>query len=150
MNFLDDFIHEPKKLEIEEIEEKPKVGLFDFLTAVTFSKVDLLVDEDAEKAYSPYMMNQGLSFSLDTILLANEMNKYPDCPKDRHFDFMKYSIRKGKRYSKWVKPVKNEWLETIEEYYKCSTRVARQYFPLLSLEELEEMKQKLSKGGKRA
>jgi len=48
---------------------------FDYLNSINYSKQDLMVDDDTEKAYNAFLVNRGLSYFQDTVLLANEMNK---------------------------------------------------------------------------
>ena len=47
---------------------------FDYLNAINSTKKNIMVDEVTEKAYSPFLINRGLSYFSDTILFANEMN----------------------------------------------------------------------------
>lgn len=146
--FDDEDFHTPKTLEVEEIEDEKQLNLFDFLNALTFSKKNLLTTDEAERLYSPYVINMGLMNSMDTILLANEMNRYPNCPKIQHYDFLLNIIRKGKRYDKWAKTTNNPNLDIIKEFYNVSTRVAKQYISLVNNDDIEVIKKKLFKGGR--
>ena len=47
---------------------------FEYVKAVNHSKQDIMVDDIAEKAYSAFLVNRALSYHMDTILLANEIN----------------------------------------------------------------------------
>ena len=47
---------------------------FEFLNSINMTKKDIMVDDIAEKAYLPYMVNRSLSYFNDTVLMANEMN----------------------------------------------------------------------------
>ena len=49
---------------------------FDYLNAINYTKKDIMVDDIAEKQYNPFMVNRGLSYFQDTVLMANEMNQY--------------------------------------------------------------------------
>ena len=53
---------------------------FDYLNSINTTKDDIMVDDIAEKKYSSYMVNRGLSYFNDTILLANEMNYRHNIP----------------------------------------------------------------------
>ena len=57
--------------------------LKDWLNSINFTK-DNLVEEDPNviKDYPPYIINRCLSGHLDSIMFANEMNKYPNLDKD--------------------------------------------------------------------
>ena len=48
---------------------------FAYIKAINETKEDLMVDELAEKKYSGFIVNRGLSFFMDTIFQVNEMNQ---------------------------------------------------------------------------
>ena len=49
---------------------------FDYVNAINYSKKDIMVTRDDEKVYVPFMVNRSRSYFSDTLLLANEMNKF--------------------------------------------------------------------------
>ena len=49
---------------------------FEYLKAINESKKDIMVDDIAEKEYNAFIINRGLSYFQDTILYANEMNRF--------------------------------------------------------------------------
>jgi hypothetical protein len=123
-----------------------KKNPFDFVTSISYTKQDLLQDHP-ESDYNPFLVNKSLSYHLDTSLYANEMNLYPDLPKKMQYDYLRLSIRKGKRFAKWHKPEIIEDIKIIQEYYKCNQERAKGYFKLLNKEQIEEIKQSFFKGG---
>lgn len=122
---------------------------FEFLTAINDTKKNLIVDDITEKAYNPFMVNRGLSYFSDTVLFANEMNLVPGLDKKLQFDFHINTIRKRKRFSKWLKAETESDLEVVKEYYGYSNEKARQALTLLSPEQTEKIRIKVSKGGRR-
>lgn len=125
-------------------------GLFDFVGDINYGKKNLLrLDPSLISDYKPFMVNRALSFSADTILYANEMNKNPELSKQMQYDFYIQSIRKAKRYNKWIKQAKDKDLEAIQEYFECSYQKAVNILKLLSDADLKEIKQLLNKGGKK-
>lgn len=126
-----------------------KLSPFDYLNSINTTKVDIMVDEEAEKKYGAFMVNRGLSYFQDTIFAANEMNKYHQLDSRLQFDFLINIVRKRKRFSKWFKPEESSLIEVVKEYYGYSNEKARQVLTLLSDEQLEKLKQKVSKGGRR-
>ena len=124
---------------------------FDFMTAASFSKEDLIGSNEnpdiIEKAYSAYMVNRGFSNFQDTILHANEMNQRPDLFGAAQFDYYRAVLRKRKRFSKWTKSAKDKDLDALQEVYQCSRTVAKQYFNALSKEDLKTVRAKLITGG---
>lgn len=122
---------------------------FDFLNAINSTKENLFLDPQAHKDYEPWMVNKGLSYFSDTILYANEINKYYSIPKDWQFSFYLNNIPKKKRYSKWAKKdAKTEPVKLVMEYYGYSIEKAKQALSVLSQEQLAMIEEKVYKGGK--
>jgi hypothetical protein len=122
---------------------------FEYLNAINSSKKNIMVDDITEKGYNSFMVNRGLSYFPDTSLLANEMNRCHHIDSRLQFDFLINTVRKQKRFSKWVKPDDIEALEAVKEYYGYSNEKARQALTVLSKQQLIELKTKVYKGGKR-
>lgn len=122
---------------------------FVYVNEITNGKKNIMVDDIAEKAYNPFMVNRGLSYFHDTVLMANEMNRYHHIDKRLQFDFLINIVRKKKRFSKWLKPEENSEIEVIKEYYSYSNEKAKQIHSLLSADQINELKKKVYRGGKR-
>ena len=124
---------------------------FDFLNAINHTKEDVIKDSNnpelAEKLYSPYMVNRGLSFFIDTIYLINEMNRRHHLPNAMQFDFLINIVRKKKRYSKWFKAQPDEDVEAVMDYYGYSLSKARQVVGLLTQDQITLIKKSQHKGG---
>lgn len=122
---------------------------FDFLNAINDTKKQLIVDDLTEKQYNAFMVNRGLSYFHDTVLLANEMNRYHHLDNKPQFDFLINTVRKKKRFSKWLKPDEAAAIEVVKEYYGYSNEKARQALTLLSEQQLNELKKRTYKGGRK-
>lgn len=122
---------------------------FDYVNAINYSKKDIMVTRDDEKAYNGFMVNRSLSYFSDTVVIANEMNKYHHLDSRLQFSFLINIIRKRKRFSKWVKPELENDLESVKEYYGYSNEKARQIMPLLSPSQLQTIREKVNKGGRK-
>ena len=122
---------------------------FEYANAINYTKKNIMVDDLAEEAYLPYMINRQLSYFPDTVLAANEMNRNHHLDNRLQFDFFINIIRKRKRFSKWFKPEQISDLENIKQYYGYSNDKARQVLPLLSTEQINELKNKVAKGGRK-
>jgi len=124
---------------------------FDYINAINDTKQDIITDSDnpelAEKLYPPYLVNRGLSFFVDTVYLANEMNRYHQLDNKMQFDFLINIVRKKKRYSKWFKPQPDEDVEAVMEYYGYSLDKARQVVGLLTQDQITQIKKSHYKGG---
>jgi hypothetical protein len=124
---------------------------FDYVNAVSDSKKNLMVgtenDELAEKGYNPYLTNKSLSYHVDAILYANEMNHYASLDNKLQFDYYFHGLPKKKRFSKWVKKNEDESLELVSEWYGCSYSKATEILKIINKSTLDLIKQKLQKGG---
>ena len=124
-------------------------NLSDYLNSINQTKKSVIVDEQSEKAYPPYIVNKCLSAFHDTVLFANEMNMYPHLDKKMQYDFFINSINPRKRFSPWAKKSQVEYLDAIKEYYGYNDDKALQALRILSKDQLEHIKKLVDKGGKR-
>jgi hypothetical protein len=122
---------------------------FDYTNAINQTKKDIMVDDLEEKSYSAFMVNRSLSYFPDTVLFANEMNRHHHLDNKLQFHFLLNTIRKGKRFSKWAKAILPEDLEVVKEYYGYSNEKAKVAMTLLDNEQINELKLRVYKGGKR-
>ncbi len=130
-----------------EVKER-KSYLFDFLNSISFNK-DNLLDSLEEKEYNAYMINRYLSFEPDTLMYAQEMNQRYYLPQMIQFDFLRFGIRKKKRFFKYIKKEKEENINIVKEYYGYSNKTAREALEILSEDELAYMQSRMEKGGKK-
>ena len=124
--------------------------LKDWLNSINFNKENLIKeDPDIVKQYPPFIVNKCLAGHIDTILFANEMNKYHHLDKDMQYSFLLNSLRKRKRFSPWLRKDKIEDLECVKSYYGYSNEKAQQALKILTPEQLNYIKKKLDLGGKK-
>ena len=123
--------------------------LKDWLNSINQTKKNL-IDEDPsiEKEYPPYIINRCFSGHIDTLMFANEMNKYNFLPKKLQYDFFINIVRPKKRFSPWLRKEKIDTLELVKKYYHYNDEKARSALKLLSEEQLEFIKQRMKTGGK--
>jgi hypothetical protein len=126
---------------------KKTLSPFDFLQSINVTKTDVL--QGNEKGYVPFVVNRSLSYFNDTILLANEMNRYHHLDEKLQYHFLLNIVRKRKRFSKWVKPEVENDIEVVKEYYGYSNDKARQVLSLLSPEQITTIRNKVNKGGRK-
>ena len=103
-------------------------------------------DELAEKDYVPFLTNKSLSYFTDTLLYANEMNRYHFLDKRLQYEFYLNSIRKKKRFAKWAKAEDNNDVMMVQEYYKFSPQKAKAALRVLSPKQLDIIKHKMENG----
>ena len=119
---------------------------FDYVNSINHTKKDVMEDE---KTYNGFMVNRSLSYFSDTVILANEMNRYHHLDSRLQYQFLINMVRKRKRFSKWVKPELENDLESVKEYYGYSNEKARQVLPLLSPSQIQTIREKVNKGGRK-
>ena len=122
---------------------------FTFLNEINYGKNDIMVDDVVEKQYVPFMVNRSLSYFNDTVLMANEMNIHHHLDNRLQFDFLINIVRKRKRFSKWFKPETKSDVEVVKSYYGYSNEKAYQALTLLTNSQIEELKKKVNKGGRK-
>jgi hypothetical protein len=128
-----------------------KLSPFDYIKSINEKTGNMMeISPDAERDYVPFVVNRGLSFSPDTILYANEMNCMPMTDRRMQYDYLYHSIRKRKRYDKWVKPeeVNEDILQAVMVAYKVGRKRAIEYIRLLPKERLDALL--ASRGGTNA
>ena len=121
---------------------------FDFVNSITFTKKDIMVDDISEKEYAPYITNRTLSYHQDCILYANEMNRRHHLNSRLQFHYFLNTLRKRKRFAKWAKPNVLDDMKVIQEYYGVSKSKAEDYMKLLSEKDIEELINRMKKGGR--
>jgi hypothetical protein len=98
--------------------------------------------------YNPYITNIALSHSIDTIMLANEMNRLPSLPSESQFDFLNGSVRRAKRYGKWHKPQPIPHLEAVMKYYGYSKQKAIEALKVLTQDNIRDILREQDPGGR--
>ena len=123
--------------------------LKDWLNSINQTKKNL-IDEDPslEKEYNPYIINRIYSGHLDSVMFANEMNKYSFLDKRIQYDFYLNSLRSKKRFSPWLRKDKIKDLDYVKRYYGYSNEKAQQALKILTKEQLNFIKLKFETGGK--
>ena len=124
--------------------------LKDWLNSINFNKNNLIEENpEAISSYPPYIVNRCLSGHLDTVLFANEMNKYSNLDKDMQYSFFLYTLRKRKRFSPWLKKEQVDDLDLVKKHYGYSNEKAKVAVSLLTKTQLEYIRNKHDMGGKR-
>ena len=124
--------------------------LKDWLNSINFNKNNLIEeDPEAISSYPPYIVNRCLSGHLDTVLFANEMNKYSNLDKDMQYSFFLYTLRKRKRFSPWLKKEQVDDLDLVKKHYGYSNEKAKVAVSLLTKTQIENIRDKHDMGGKR-
>ena len=117
----------------------------EIIPSILQTKKDIL---EEEKDYKPYLVNRSLSYHLDCILYANEMNMKSNLSGKLQYQYFLNSIRPMKRkFQPWQKQEVVKNLECVKEYFGYSNEKAKEALRILTDEQIALIKEKLDKGG---
>jgi hypothetical protein len=119
---------------------------FQYLDSINEKKDDLMTDMNEFK-YNAYLINHFLSGTIDSLFQANEMNCKPFLDKRLQYDYLRTSIRNGRRRSKWLKKEQVEDLKLIQQFFKCNNIRAKEALDILTGDQIEEIKRLMDPGG---
>ena len=123
---------------------------FDYVNQILQGKKQLIVDDVTESEYVPFLVNRSLSYQIDCVSYANEMNRRSFIDKKLQNDFLLNTIRSKKRpFVKWAKSDKSEDIQCIKTVYGFSDTKALEALRLLTDEHIQELKEKTGIGGLR-
>jgi hypothetical protein len=121
--------------------------LKDILNAINNTKDYTLITSENSSEYLPFVVNRCMSYYPETILIANQVNQYGLLPNELQFKYYVNTVSRKKRYAPWLKYKVSDDVNTIKEYYGCSTKKAKELVKHTNKEMIIEMKQSLDKGG---
>lgn len=120
------------------------------IPSILEKKVDYLQTEDDEKAYKgdAFLVNKALSYHIDCILYANQMNMNPHLDGKLQYQYYLNTIRPMKRkFQPWQKVQKNSDLDAVKEYFGFNNVKAKEALRILNSEQITLIKEKTNKGG---
>lgn len=120
----------------------------EIVPSILQTKVNYLRDDIDLKEYTPFMVNRALSYHMDCVLYANEMNKHHSIDKDMQYQYLLNSIRAVKRkFQPWQKSNTDKDLECIKEYFGYSNQKAKEALHILTKDQISDIKSHLDVGG---
>jgi hypothetical protein len=120
----------------------------EILPSILQTKKPVLHDDMDYKTYPPYMVNRALSYHMDCVLYANEMNLNPEIDKDLQYYYLLNTVRPMKRkFQPWQKAEVNKDLESIKAFFGYSDQKAKDALKILTDEQIAEIKIRTDKGG---
>lgn len=103
---------------------------------------------DEEKDYKPFLVNRSLSYHMDCIMYANQMNLNSNLDPKLQYQYLLNTVRPMKRrFEKWQKSASVKDLECVKEYFGYSNEKAKEALRILTDEQITLLKEKLEKGG---
>lgn len=117
----------------------------EIIPSILQTKKDVL---ETEKDYVPFIVNRSLSYHMDCILYANQMNMNHRLPLKLQYQYLLNTVRPMKRkYAQWQKASVVKDMECVKEYFGYSNEKAKEALRILSNEQITLIKEKLEKGG---
>ena len=102
--------------------------------------------EDEQKKFSPFIINRWLSMDEEFVEVVNYFQKYAIGTLEPREVYKWYCniLPKGKRFNKYIKGKRDkkydkELLDLIRNHFECSKLQTKEYFELISKEELKEI-----------
>jgi len=118
------------------------------IPSILQTKKNVFESEVDYKDYNKFVVNRALSFHMDCILYANEMNLYPDLDSDMQYQYLLNTIRSMKRkFQPWQKAEVLKDIGCVKEYFGYSNEKAKEALRILSDEQLEQIRKHTDKGG---
>ena len=123
----------PQKLEVAEGKTPSATTPWLFISALQQSSNSLYAD-DTSSAYNPWITNIAMSYHIDCLSAAQDVNQMYMLPKQMQHDYYLHAVPKRKRpFKPWLKDDNKlrdmfEWLANAN---KCSIRTIEQYWQLL-------------------
>jgi hypothetical protein len=120
----------------------------EIVPSILQTKVNYLRDDVDLKEYSPFMVNRALSYHMDCVLYANEMNKHHSIDKDMQYQYLLNTIRPMKRkFQPWQKSEKEKDIDCVKTYFSYSNQKAKDALRVLSKEQISQIKELVDIGG---
>lgn len=117
--------------------------LFDYLKALTEKNEFLnFDDEEIKKGYNCFLINRFVSMAEVFTQVVNEINRFPDIPKETHFRYLFSILPKRKQFFKYIKK-KKDLSQTekiiIANHFEVGLTDAERYINILSEKEIKEI-----------
>ena len=120
----------------------------EIIPSILQTKKNVFTDEREYKDYKPYMVNRALSFHMDCVLYANEMNLHPSLDEDMQYQYLLNTIRPMKRkFQPWQRQEVLKDLECVKQYFGYSDEKAKDALRILTDDNLAEIKARTNIGG---
>lgn len=120
----------------------------EIVPAILQTKKNPFRDELDLKDYNAFVVNRALSYHMDCVLYANEMNKNPDLSPDLQFQYLLNTIRSMKRkFEPWQKSSTDKNLGYIKTYFGYSNEKAKEALRILNDEQIAEIIKRTDTGG---
>ena len=120
----------------------------EIVPSILQTKKSVFQDDYDYKDYKPFMVNRALSYHMDCVGYANEMNVHSGLDSDMQYQYLLNTIRPMKRkFQPWQKSEVDRDIESVKLYFGFSNAKAKEALRILNDEQIAEIKAKTNKGG---
>jgi hypothetical protein len=120
----------------------------EIIPSILQTKKNVINDDIDLKDYVPFVVNRALSYHMDCVLYANQVNLNNHIDKDLQYQYLLNTIRSMKRkFQPWQKSEADKNLECVKVYFGYSNQKAKEALRILTDEQIAEIKRKTDKGG---
>jgi hypothetical protein len=120
----------------------------EIIPSILQTKKSVIHDDIDTKDYTPFVVNRALSYHMDCVLYANEMNLHPEIEKDLQYQYLLNTIRPMKRkFQPWQKSEVDKNIEYVKIFFGYSNQKAKEALRILNDEQIAEIKRRTDKGG---
>ena len=120
----------------------------EIIPSILQTKKSVIRDEIDAKDYVPFVVNRALSYHMDCVLYANQINLHPHLDKDLQYSYFLNTIRSMKRkFQPWQKSETDKNIECVKQYFGYSNAKAKEALRILNDDQIAEIKRKTDKGG---
>lgn len=113
--------------------------LGDILNSISYSKNDLSQDEEFEKNYIPYVINEIMSRHVDCIMYVDSIGRYPELSKKAQYLYYLHGLSPRKRFEKFDKPPKDPRIESVKRFFNISDIKAEEAMRILTEKQIQEI-----------
>jgi len=120
----------------------------EIIPSILQTKKSVINDEIDVKDYKPFLVNRALSYHMDCVLYANQMNLLPNLDKDLQYVYFLNTIRSMKRkFQPWQKSETDKNIDAVKTYFGYSNEKAKEALQILTDEQIADIIIKTTKGG---
>jgi hypothetical protein len=121
----------------------------EIIPSILQTKKSVIHDDIDAKDYTSFVVNRALSYHMDCVLYANEMNLHPELEKDLQYSYLLNTIRPMKRkFQPWQKSEVDKNIESVKTYFGYSNQKAKEALRILNDDQIAEIKRRTDKGGR--
>jgi len=120
----------------------------EIVPSILQTKKSVFQDNYDYKDYKPFVVNRALSYHMDCVGYANEMNVHSGLDSDMQYQYLLNTIRPMKRkFQPWQKSEVDRDIESVKLYFGFSNAKAKEALRILNDDQIAEIKAKTNKGG---